>query len=75
MGDKLRFSLSVMLTDKKSNLTWKLVVVYGSPYEESKADFIDKLHTVMSSWSGPTMIGGDFNLSRFASDKNNGRIS
>jgi hypothetical protein len=71
----LKSSVSCMLQDKKSNFCWKLVVVYGSPYEEGKADFIDELHVILASWQGPILIGGDFNLSRFTSDKNNGRIS
>lgn len=75
VGDKLNYNISVMILDKKANYFWRLVVVYGSPYDEGKADFIDELHNVMGAWNGPTMIGGDFNLTRFASDKNNGVIN
>jgi hypothetical protein len=50
-------------------------VVYGSSCEEGKADFIDELHVILASWPGPILISGDFNLSRFTSNKNNGRIS
>jgi hypothetical protein len=38
-------------------------------------EFINELHLVLSSWQGPTLVGGDFNLSRFPSDKSNGRIN
>jgi hypothetical protein len=38
-------------------------------------EFLDELHTVMSSWQEPTLIGGDFNLVRFLSDKSNGIIN
>jgi hypothetical protein len=48
--------------------------VYGSPYEEKKPEFIDELHVVLAGWQGPVVVGGDFNLCRFASDKSNGRI-
>jgi exonuclease III len=71
----LKSSVSCMLVDRKTNFSWKLVVVYGSPYEEGKMDFIDELHLVMSAWQGPMVIGGDFNVSRFVSDKINGRIN
>ena len=27
---------------------------------------------MMGAWNGPVLIGGDFNLVKFASDKNNG---
>jgi hypothetical protein len=50
-------------------------VVYGSPYVEGKDEFIDELHAILSCWQGHVLIGGDFNLSRFTSDKNNGRIN
>jgi hypothetical protein len=46
----LKSSISCMLQDSKSSFCWKLVVAYGSPYEEGKADFIDELHVVLSSW-------------------------
>ena len=75
VGDILNFSVSVSLLDKKTSFSWKLVVVYGSPYEEGKQPFLDELHMVMSKSSGPTLIAGDFNLVRFSSDKNNGIIN
>jgi hypothetical protein len=71
----LNSSVSVILQNDRNIFNWRLVVVYGSPYEESKADFIDELHLVFSSWQGPTLIGGHFNLSIFSSDKRHGRIN
>jgi hypothetical protein len=50
-----------------------LLVIYGPPYEYKKVKFIDELHLILSNCNGPIIVGG-FNLSRFASDKNNGRI-
>lgn len=73
--DTRKFSISVMLMDNKTGYSWKLSIVYGSPYEEGKQEFLDELHAVMASWKGPTLIGGDFNLVRFARDKSNGVIS
>jgi hypothetical protein len=29
---------------------------------------------MVACWQGPLVVGGDFNLSRFPSDKSNGRI-
>lgn len=71
----LKFTVSIMILDKRSGFNWKLVVVYGSPYEEGKQEFLEELHKVMGSWQGPTIIGGDFNLVRFRSDKSNGVIN
>jgi hypothetical protein len=49
--------------------------VYGPAYEDKKVEFIDELHSIMSSWQGPILIGGDFNLCRDAYDKSNGMIN
>ena len=46
----LDFSVSIMLQDKKIGFSQKLVVVYGSPYEEGKESFINELHSIMESW-------------------------
>lgn len=54
---------------------WRLIAIYGSPYEEGKQRFIDELNAVMVNWSGPTLVGGGFNISRFQAEKNNGVIN
>jgi hypothetical protein len=40
------------------NFIWRLIVVYGSPYDEFKSDFIDELDLIMNNWQGPTLIKG-----------------
>jgi hypothetical protein len=67
----LNFSISVKLTCKKTGFSWKFIVVYGPAYDEQKASFLVGLEDVMSSWKGPLLIGSDFNLVRFVSDKSN----
>jgi len=52
-----------------------LITVYGSAYEEGKQEFINELHEILSEWDGPTLVGGDFNLIRTVSDKNNENIN
>jgi hypothetical protein len=54
VGQILDFSVSAMLLDKKTGYSWKLIVVYGSAYEEGKEAFIEELHSLMGSWQGPT---------------------
>jgi hypothetical protein len=71
----LNSSVSVILQDDKTGFSWRLVVVYGCSYEEGKAEFIDELHVVLASWQGSTLVGGNFNLSRFPLDKSNGHIN
>jgi hypothetical protein len=36
---------------------WRLVIVYDSPYEESKLDILTELDGVLANWLGPTLIG------------------
>jgi mannosylglycoprotein endo-beta-mannosidase len=74
VGDILDFTVSVMFTCKTSGFVWKFIAVYGPAYEDLKQSFLDELDFVMTSWQGPTLLGGDFNLVRFVSDKSNGII-
>jgi len=71
----LDFSVSLMIEDKTTSFCWKQVVVYGSPYDNGKEDFINELHDIMDKWQGPIIIGGDFNLVRSSAEKSNGNIN
>ena len=51
-----------MIQDENTGFNWKLVVVYGSPYEQGKEGFLKELHSVMQAWQGHALVGGDFNL-------------
>jgi hypothetical protein len=46
--DMLDFSISLMIKDIKTGFVWKLIVVYGSPYEVGKLDLLNELHKVMN---------------------------
>ena len=69
------FCVSVMVKNCADNFVWRLIVVYGSPYEEGKLGFIQELETFLHNWDGPTVIGGDFNLVSSCKDKNNGIVN
>lgn len=71
----LKFSVSCNLKLKASGVTFRLVAVYGSPYDEGKDDFLSELHSICLDNNQPTLIGGDFNLTRYQKDKSNGRIN
>lgn len=45
--DSLEFSISLMIKDCKTDFYWKLVIVYGSPYENGKLDFLNELNEIM----------------------------
>jgi len=47
VGELLDFTVSVMLTNKTSSFAFKLVVVYGSPYEEGKQSFFLMSYTTL----------------------------
>lgn len=73
--DLLDFSVSYLIRDKKSNVEWRFIIVYGSAYDEQKLEFINELHNSLDTWPGPTLIGGDFNLVRSSDEKNTGSIN
>ena len=72
---KKHFCISAHVKNSSDNFLWGLITVYGSAYEEGKQEFINELHEILSEWDGPTLVGGDFNLIRTVSDKNNGNIN
>lgn len=59
------------LWDKKPKIKWNLLIVYGAAQEEKKIDFLTELAQFCSLNSDPILIGGDFNIIRFANEKNN----
>jgi hypothetical protein len=73
--DMFTYSVSVQIKSKKDNVIWRVIVVYGSSYEEHKVEFINELHNVYGCWSGPTLVGNDFNLIREKHEKNTGNIN
>jgi hypothetical protein len=51
------YCASVVVRNLIDNLTWRLVVVYGSSCEDKKLEFISELHGVLSLWEGPSLLG------------------
>ena len=64
------FCVSALVTNVEDNFSWRLITVYGSPYDDHKHEFLEELHCLLGDWDGPTLIGGDFNLIRSTSEKN-----
>lgn len=56
------YSLAAMIKNNNDNFVWRLIVVYGSPYEEGKLEFLKELEDLLDNWDGPTVIGGDYNI-------------
>ena len=47
-----------MVKNCSDKFVWCFISVYGSSYEEGKADFIQELNSLLENWDGPTLIGG-----------------
>jgi hypothetical protein len=69
----LQHAAVAMVKNNNEGFIWKLVVIYGTPYNEH-GGFINELHLIMGSWAHPTLLGGDFNLVRNQKEKSNGVI-
>lgn len=51
-------SVAAIIRNWHDNFTWRLISVYGSPYDEGKIEFITELENLLDNWDGPTVIGG-----------------
>jgi hypothetical protein len=64
------FMLQMNLWDKINKIKWILLIVYGAAQEENKLSFLSELSAFCSRNSDPILIGGDFNIIRFAKERN-----
>jgi hypothetical protein len=65
----------VIVKNSNDGFVWRLIVVYGPAYDEYKLEFIRELHT-NGELVGPYPYGGgDFNLVRSQSEKNNKNVN
>jgi hypothetical protein len=69
-----KYSVTATVINRKDAFPWNLVAVYGSAYDDHKQEFIDELEVICTNITLPILIGGDFNLIRDASEKNNQNI-
>ena len=59
----------MVVCNKSTEEISRITNVYGSSYEEGKHEFISELHNLFLNWTGPAIVGGDFNLVRNQNDK------
>jgi hypothetical protein len=69
------YCASLIVRSSKDNFVWRLLVVYESPCDESKLEFLEELDSVLGRWQGSTLLGGDFNLVRSQREKSNGIVN
>jgi hypothetical protein len=66
------FVLQHELWDKLLETKWNLLNVYGTAQREHKEEFLAELGSFLSKNSIPYIVGGDFNIIIFSSEKNKG---
>ncbi|XP_073355184.1 uncharacterized protein [Aegilops tauschii subsp. strangulata] len=69
------FFVSMELFDRALNFKWEIIIVYGPADHRRSATFLDELKNKVSAAHFPVVVGGDFNLLRFAEDKNNDLVN
>lgn len=72
--DMGEFFQSSVLTMKADGFQWMLVNIYGPAHDDRKLEFIEELQSKVLSYSGPMLLGGDFNLVRRIEEKSSGNV-
>jgi hypothetical protein len=68
------FFIKFNLLDKADGFKWALVSVYGPAQDCFKQEFLSELVRLSNTETLPILIGGDFNILRSPSEKNNDRF-
>jgi hypothetical protein len=69
------FHIKIHIRNKAKNFIWSLVAVYGAAQDDFKPSFLRELVNLAKYNPYPILIGGYFNLLRFAHEKNKGRFN
>lgn len=73
--DEGEFYVKFHVRNKEDGFQWILVAVYGAAQEEFKEDFLVELVNACNKEPCPLLVGGDFNIIRNPSEKNNDRYN
>jgi hypothetical protein len=65
------FFIKFRLCNKVDDYKWALVIVYGPAQDEFKESFLAELVNMCSHENLPLVVGGDYNILRHPSEKNN----
>jgi exonuclease III len=68
--DSGEFMIIANMFDKNLKKYWSLVNVYGPAQDEFKESFLSELSNFCFKAKHPILMGGDFNILRFSSEKN-----
>ena len=61
--------MQLNIFDRERKLKWNFLNVYGAPQEENKIEFLTELASFCGKNKDPYLVGGDFNILRFTSEK------
>lgn len=63
------FHASIKITKQKDGFKWEIINVYGPVQVERKAQFLQELFRKIQEVDRPFVMGGDFNMIRYAHKK------
>jgi hypothetical protein len=69
------FFSSLVVISKADNFKWEIINVYGPVQTERKLEFIQELTQKISNVQWSFLLGGDFNLIRYAWEKSSGNAN
>jgi hypothetical protein len=73
--DEGDYHVKFHLCNKSHSFKWALVVVYGPAQDDQKEKFLVELINMCSHKNLPILMGGDFNILRHSTEKNNDRFN
>jgi hypothetical protein len=53
-----KYCVVAMVKNQTDNFLWKNIVVYVTPYDDTKFEIIDELDVMMGEWQGPSLVWG-----------------
>jgi hypothetical protein len=71
----LKSGVIFKLHNKADNFEWNMLSVYGAAQESEKEVFLSELARMCDTENLPLLVGGDFNIIRKQSEKNNNRYN
>ena len=67
------FHIKFNVRNKDDGFEWAIIAAYGAAQDDLKQDFLTEMVHFCSSTDKPFVLGGDFNIIRNPSEKNNDR--